>query len=352
MIEKKGIRSSQLVTKTGKSPILALVGCGAIAENYYLPALANYPSVLTSLIFVDRDKNRARELATKCEAAHYAEDYKTILNKVDGVIIAVPTHLHYSITKDCLISEVPVLCEKPLADTAENARNLVQLASEKKIALAVNYLQRLVPAFAKVKEMLEQKSLGEPLSIQYYVGEEFNWPTASGFYFNAPLAARGILRDRGAHAIDHICWWLGGKPGLISSLNDAWGGSDAVSHVFFKSGKCRGEVKLSWLVSFPCTFKVTCENGTIEGKVYDYLNLHIRSEKGKKKKIHLHAKEKTKIDIAHRIVSNFVEVVCSGAKPLIGGNEVLDSLDFIDECYANAARFDMPWYDTLEVQHK
>jgi UDP-N-acetylglucosamine 3-dehydrogenase len=345
------MQSSQNAISVKNNPRLALVGCGAIAENYYLPELANYPTILANVIFVDRDENRAKELMAKYKAANYATDYKEVLGRVDGVIVAVPTHLHYPITRDCLASGVPVLCEKPLADTAENARNLVQLASEKKVTLAVNYLQRLIPAFAKVKEMLHQKSLGEPLSIKYYVGEEFNWPTASGFYFNAPLSARGILRDRGAHAIDHICWWLGGKPRLISSLNDAWGGSDAVSHVFFESGKCRGELKLSWLVSFPCTFKVTCENGTIEGKVYDYQNLNIYSGDGKKKKVRLHAKEKTKIDIAHKILSNFMEVVCSGAKPLISGNEVLDSLDFIDECYANGVRFDMPWYETLEVKH-
>jgi len=346
------MQSAQNATILKNNPRLALVGCGAIAENYYLPVFANYPTLLANVIFVDRDENRAKELAVKYKAANYAANYQEVLGRVDGVIVAVPTHLHYMITRDCLAYGVPVLCEKPLADTAENARNLVQLASEKKVALAVNYLQRLVPAFAKVKEMLEQKSLGEPLSIQYYVGEEFNWPTASGFYFNAPLSARGILRDRGAHAMDHICWWLAGKPRLISSMNDAWGGSDAVSQVFFESGKCRGELKLSWLVSFPCTFKVTCENGTIEGKVYDYQNLDIRAGNGKKKKVRLHAKEKTKIDIARRIVGNFVEVVCSGAKPLISGNEVLDSLDFIDECYASAVRFDMPWYETLEVQHK
>jgi UDP-N-acetylglucosamine 3-dehydrogenase len=351
MTKKNRMQSTLSQAKTEKSPILALIGCGAIAETYYLPALAACPAILANTIFVDRDKKRAMELATNYRAAHYALDHHDILGQVDGVIVAVPTHLHYLITKDCIASGVPVLCEKPLADSIENARELVNLASEKNVPLAVNYLQRLIPSFAKVKEILHKKSLGEPLFIEYYVGEEFNWPTVSGFYFNAPLSARGVLRDRGAHAIDHICWWLDDKPRLVSSKNDAWGGSDAAAHVVFESGKCRGELKLSWLVSFPCIFKVTCKNGIIEGKVYDYQNLFIQSGNGKKRRIHLQAKETGKVAIARKIIINFIEVIAHGTKPLIGGGDILDSIDFIDECYANAVRFDMPWYEMLEVKH-
>ena len=326
---------------------LALVGCGAIAESYYLPALADHPSILSQLVVVDRNKNRAQELAMKYKVAQYFEDYHEIFGRVDAVIIAVPTHLHYQIAKDAILSGVPVLCEKPLADTAVHARELTQLARQKNLPLAVNYLGRLIPSFAKVKEVISEKALGEPLSIKYYVGEYFEWPTVSGFYFNAPLSSRGILRDRGVHAIDQICWWLETKPRLVSSLNDACGGSEAVAHIIFESGNCRGELKLSWLASFPCTFEVICENGTIEGNVFDYRNVFIKSESGEKRRIHIRSRDGRKLAIARKIVKNFTEVVRNQTKPLISGSEVLDSMDFIDECYASATRFEMPWYTEL-----
>ena len=328
-------------------PRLALIGCGAIAENYYLPALSTHPSILSKLILVDRDRKRAHDLTKKYKAGEYSDDYHEILNRIDGAIVAVPTHLHYEIAKDFILSGVPVLCEKPLADTGINARNLVQLASQKNVTLAVNYFQRLIPAFIKVKEFIKQKSLGEPLSIKYFVREEFNWPTVSGFYFNAPLSSRGILRDRGTHAIDHICWWLESKPRLLLSLNDAFGGSEAVAHIIFEAGKCRGELKLGWLASSQCIYKIVCEDGIIEGKVYDYQNLFIQSKWGRKHKIHLKSQEKTKIAISRKILNNFIEVVNNHAKPLISGSDVLDSIDFIDECYKTAERFSMPWYEGL-----
>jgi UDP-N-acetylglucosamine 3-dehydrogenase len=335
------------ITNTKKNPKIALVGCGAIAESYYLPALAEHPSTLSHLVVVDRNKTRAQELAMKYKLALYLEDYREILNRIDGAIVAVPTHLHYQITKDFLLSGVPVLCEKPLADTAANARELVHLARQKNVALAVNYLGRLIPSFAKAKEIIDKRTLGEPLYIKYYVGEFFEWPTVSGFYFNAPLSSRGILRDRGAHAVDHICWWLKAKPRLISSLNDACGGSEAVAEVKFESGKCKGELKLSWLASFPCTFEIICEEGVIEGNVYDYRNVFIKSKSGGKRKIHLPKRDVAKNAVACKIVKNFIDVVSNNTKPLISGNDVLDSMDFIDECYANAALFEMPWYGKL-----
>jgi len=45
------------------------------------------------------------------------------------------------------------------------------------------------------------------------------------------------------------------------------------------------------------------------------------------------------------IVSNFLGVISKDEKPLVPGNEVLDSMIMVDECYAAAERFEMPWYE-------
>jgi predicted dehydrogenase len=278
-------------------------------------------------------------------------DYRQAQDKVDGVIIAAPTQFHYPISMEFLSHGVHVLCEKPLAESADRAREMVEQARKSGAVLSVNYLQRLIPSFAKVKELLAEKILGEPLSIKYFVGEEFKWPTVSGFYFNSATSSRGILRDRGAHVFDHICWWLGGKPALLSSQNDSYGGSEAVARIRFRHGRCTGEVKLSWLSSFPCKFIVSCERGTIEGNVYDYRSIVLQTESGRRQGLSLNSNNKTKADIAYDMVTNFIDVVRKGEKPLVSGGDVLDSIEFIDECYATASRFDMPWYETTEVHH-
>ncbi len=176
-------KSPKSVVLTESSPRIALIGCGAIAESYYLPALARQPHILETLILVDRDVARAQKLAAIFGVKRCFADYREILDDSDGVIIALPTYLHHPVALEFLARGVHVLCEKPLAESAANAREMVEQARCTGAALAVNYLQRLYSSFAMVKGLLEQKTLGEPLSIKYTVGEEFRWPTVSGFYF-------------------------------------------------------------------------------------------------------------------------------------------------------------------------
>jgi predicted dehydrogenase len=330
------------------SPRIALIGCGAIAEGYYLPSLAKHPRTLENLILVDQCKERLQKLSATFGVKRCLADYREVLGEADGVIIALPTHLHHSISMDFLSRGVPVLCEKPLAECADKATEMVEQARKTGVPLAVNYLQRLIPSFAKVKELLTEKKLGEPLSIKYFVGEIFDWPTISGFYFNSTISSGGVLRDRGAHVFDHICWWLGDKPKLVSSKNDSFGGREAVAYVQFEHQKCVGEVKLSWLASFPCRFMVECERGTIEGDVYDYQSILLKRGVGENQRINFKSRDRTKADIAYKVVTNFINVVKKNELPLVSGSDVLDSVRFVDECYQAATRFDMSWYTIQE----
>jgi len=324
---------------------LGLIGCGAIADNYYLPALAREPAVLERLVLVDTDETRRSALARKYGVKGTAGDHRRILGDVDGVIVALPIDLHHPVSLDFLSAGIPVFCEKPLAESGAKAREMAAAARDKGVSLSVNYFQRLIPSFAEAKRLLSEGVLGEPLSIEYAVGEKFGWPTVSGFYFNANSGSRGALRDRGAHIIDHICWWLDGKPELVESLNDSFGGSDTLARVRFRREACSGEVLLSWLSPFPCRFVIRGRDGSVEGNVYDYGSLTVTGASGSKKRIKL--KAAGKVGIASRMLSNFLAVIRGTERPLVEGKDVLDSVEFIDECYRRAERFPMPWYDSV-----
>ncbi len=85
------------------------------------------------------------------------------------------------------------------------------------------------------------------------------------------------------------------------------------------------------------------------GDVYDYASLMVRDKTGRTRRVILHSKEKTKTDIACKLLTNFIDVIQKGAQPLIDGSQVLDSIEFIDECYAAASRLGMPWYAGVEA---
>jgi predicted dehydrogenase len=332
-----------------KTPRIALIGCGAIAEEYYLPALASFPAVMEHLTLVDQDRARLDKLSAKYPVERSVQDYHEVQNDADGVIIALPTGLHAPVGVEFLSHAIPVLCEKPLAEDAARARIMIEVAHQHETALAVNYLQRVIPHFAYVKRLLASQVYGRPLKMDYVIGEIFNWPTVSGFYFTSDSSTRGILRDRGAHAVDHICWWLGGRPEVISSHNDSFGGSEAVAHVEFEKDTCRGKLVMSWFADVPCRFSIECEKGSIAGEIYDYQKL-ILSEHGRKREFIVNSPIHTKVDVAREVVSNFLAVIEKGERPLVQGAEVLESVEFIDEAYEKAGLLDMPWYHLEEVQ--
>jgi len=331
------------------SPRIAIIGCGAIAELFYLPALAKHPSILENSMLVDRNEERVKQLAKAFNARNYLSDHRDVLSEgVNGVIIATPTYLHYPIAMDFLAKGVHILCEKPLAETADKARDMVERAQETGATILTNYQRRLYASYIKVKDLLTDGTLGEPLSIQYFEGEKYKWPTVSGLRFNTKVSSRGVLLDRGAHVLDLFCWWLDEKPQLILSQNDSFGGREAVARVQFKHKRCVGEVKLSLLGKLPCVFKVKCERGTIEGDIYDFQSV-ILTKSGRKKRLKLRTKEKHYTDFGHTVVTNFLDIISKGDKPLVSGADVLNSVRFIDECYEAAARFNMPWYEILEM---
>jgi predicted dehydrogenase len=344
-------RAVRPVTSVEGPPRIAIIGCGAVAEMLYLPALAKYPSVLKNLTLVDRNEMRAQKLATEFGAKKCLVDYRNVLGKgVDGVIVATPSHLHHRMAMDFLANGVHVLCEKPLAESGGQAREMVEQAHKTGAAILANYQRRLYASYLKVKELLVDGTLGEPLSIQYFEGEEFRWPTASGFYFDTKVSSRGVLLDRGAHVLDLVCWWLGEKPKLISSQNDSFGGREAVAHVQFEHKKCVGEVRLSLLGKFPCVFRVKCEAGTVEGDVYDFQSIML-TKSGRKKRLRLKSREKYYTDFGYTMVTNFLDVITKGEKPRVSGADVLDSVEWIDECYEAASRFNMPWYEIAEIRN-
>ncbi len=123
---------------------IAIVGCGAIAESFYFPVFHRLKTPVR-LFLIDSDGGRAQRAAQQFEGARTGTDYHEILGSVNGAVIAVPHHLHYMMAKDLLEAGVPVLCEKPLAETAGDAQKLVELSGKHKVPLCVNNTRRLAP---------------------------------------------------------------------------------------------------------------------------------------------------------------------------------------------------------------
>lgn len=84
---------------------------------------------------------------------------------IDVVHIASPNHLHYEHAKGALEAGKHVVCEKPLAMTAEESTELVRLAKEKRLVNAVNFNIRFYPLVHEAKARIESGELGRKLYV-------------------------------------------------------------------------------------------------------------------------------------------------------------------------------------------
>ncbi|MGH7519653.1 MAG: Gfo/Idh/MocA family protein [Gemmatimonadales bacterium] len=333
---------------TAAAPAVAVIGCGAIARTVHVPALAQRHDVRGRLVLVDQDRDRAKALAEEFGIATTAADYRDVLPAVQGVVIAVPHHLHFRIALDCLRAGVHVLCEKPLATSAAEAAELVAASEHAGVALAVNHVRRLFPPSEVTHELLQQGAVGNVRFVGYYDGAKYDWPTASGFAFGLQGDGKGVLLDIGSHVLDLICWWLGRPPRVTDYVDDSLGGSEAVAKVSFADGDVRGEVHLSWLAKLRNGFRIEGDAGVLTGSVFDWETLQLTSPSGRTTSIPIKTRVRSVGDLGPTIVENFLAVIERGAAPLVSGRDVVPSIALIEQCYARRRRFAMPWRDDVE----
>lgn len=324
---------------------IALVGCGAVATTFHLPALAKRQDLIGSLMLVDRDVERARGLASQLGAAGAVADHRELIGRVDGAIITTPHRLHHPMTLDFVRAGVPVLCEKPLADDAQEVDEIVAASTEHGVPVAVNQTRRLFSSFQAVKRTIASGEIGEVTSIDYELGEPFQWPAATATYFGANAGGRGVLFDTGAHIVDLVCWWLGGEPEVIDYADDAHGGTEAVADITLRHGRADAHIRLSWLTKLRNTYRVVGTNGSIEGGIYEWSSFTRRDAGGSAQRVRTDSSSRDLSDFMDMLIANFAEVVAGRAAPLVSAADARAAIAVIDACYARRKPLPEPWHD-------
>lgn len=131
---------------------VAVVGVGRMGQ-YHVGVYSEIPDVRLIGI-ADINEMRGKEIAEKYNTKSYS-DYKKLLNKVDVASIAVPTSLHYKIAKDFLQAGTNILIEKPMTRSIDDARELFNIAENKKLTLHIGHVERFNGAVQELKKIVD-----------------------------------------------------------------------------------------------------------------------------------------------------------------------------------------------------
>jgi len=150
----------------------------------------------------DKDLDRVRALAKRYDFEDYAayDDYETAIRDCDCdlVDICMPNFLHHDVAILALQRGRDIICEKPLATTVEDARDMVDTAArlDRRIYYAEDWL--FAPAFRKALAILRSGQLGRPLYIR---ARECHSGSHSPFAQSIRYCGGGCMVHLGVHPV-------------------------------------------------------------------------------------------------------------------------------------------------------
>ncbi len=187
---------------------IAIIGCGAVVEQYYLPALRWCQNVSCEFL-IDRDLARAQALAKAHGIKRIGPDVDAAADLVDGVIVAVPNHVHADVVVRALRSGLHVLCEKPLARNVDELNSMLKVAAEYRRGVFAAMVCRRYPAVREAAESRIHRLLGDPQEIEASYGFPLDWPVRSLTFYDKEIVGGGAMLDLGSHLVDALLYILG-----------------------------------------------------------------------------------------------------------------------------------------------
>lgn len=221
------------------------IGCGEVTETKSGPAFGMIPGSKVVAV-MSRDKEKAASYAKRHNIPRWYDDPQLLIGDedVNAIYIATPPSSHATYAIMAMKAGKPVYIEKPMAASYEDCARINRISQETGVPCFVAYYRRYLPYFLKVKELVNNGSIGKVINIQI----RFAQPPRDLDYNNknlpwrvqADIAGGGYFYDLAPHQLDFLQEMFGcileaeGYKNNIGKLYDA---EDTVSACFkFESG--------------------------------------------------------------------------------------------------------------------
>lgn len=185
-----------------------LVGAGSMG-NIHAAAYSKMDVKLAGI--ADIRPERARSLAERMETLAFAsfEEALTELGSdgIDCIDICLPTPLHKPFTIKAADAGKHVICEKPIANNAEDAAYMIRYCQDKGVRLFVGHVLRFFPEYIKAQALLDQGAIGKPAVVR--AGRGGGYPIGWNDWYSDFGASGGVTLDAMIHDFDYLRWCFG-----------------------------------------------------------------------------------------------------------------------------------------------
>jgi UDP-N-acetylglucosamine 3-dehydrogenase len=290
----------------------------------------NHVRVLSSLKHVkvvgvcDIDPRQAKAVGTKYEA-QYCTNIDEILSRkeIDAATICTPTTTHKEVAIKAIEAGKDVFVEKPLASTTEEARELLSIAKENGVSVAVGFVERYNPAVRYIKRLVDKRALGNIILV--IARRVTRWPVRIGDV--------GVTKDSAIHDVDIMRYLVGGDVktvyartgSLVHKYEDF---SEILLH--FSKGEV-GFIDANWLT--PRKIRTLTITGSESTATLDYVTQKIVVEDSKRSVM-----PKVKWEEPLRLeLESFVSSILAGRQPSASGEDGLKALEVCEAALKSGA---------------
>jgi len=227
---------------------VALVGCGAVVKNFYLPVISRRKDFAITWL-ADLDLDGMQRLASQYKLrAQLTTDYHSISENVDYAIIALPHFLHLDAITHFYQHNIHVICEKPLTMSYAESRVALDFARQGTWRLHPAFVRNFFVHNILINDLITSKQYGEIRAVEISEGFKYDWPATSDSFYERTKSGGGVLIDTGSHVLATLLFFSRGSPSFeVDYRDDAAGGIEAECELSIRFADFPAFIELSRL---------------------------------------------------------------------------------------------------------
>jgi len=336
-------------SSTGGKPIgYALIGLGSISDIFGRGCLklADKNIKVTALVTGHGD-TKGKEWAARYgvpESSIYSyETFDKIRDNknIDAVYVGLPNSMHREYTVRAAKAGKHVLCEKPMAISSAECREMIDACRTANVKLMIAYRCHYDPTHLETERIIQSGAIGQIQAFEGAFG--FNAPSKNFWRLDPKLAGGGPIMDVGIYPLNAMRYFAREEPTAFTAT---------VATRDHTTGRFAGmEQTMEWTMTFPSGIlasvgttygapmpgfvRIQGDKGTLElGPAFDYVGIHLRSLS---EKIQADATSPTEETFHFQLeATHFAECIRTNATPRTPGEEGLKDLLAIEAIYRAA----------------
>lgn len=197
---------------------IGIIGAG-FARTTQIPGFKNCEGAHVVAIASAR-REHAEEVAREFDIPNVEDDWRALVSRddLDLVSIVTPVVTHYEIALAALDSGKSVLCEKPMAMNAEEARRMTERARAAGVPALIDHELRFLPGRTKMRELVQSGAIGKVkhASLTFRSDSRAD-PKRAWNWWSDEKQGGGALGAIGSHVVDAFRWFLGTEVSEVSA---------------------------------------------------------------------------------------------------------------------------------------